>query len=178
MAMEQNKLLTIEELTAWREFDKLRRMWELREAYPHEGFHGTRYIRTCPCHTCTAASVRKGDGITAADYVKRHNNRIEKEPRDLFYKSWKLKHRSGQGCEWNWNQERNLVRTEQEAQSRVRAKILNEFVDCLKKDKEQWADVLILQLKHLSEKGPNFEKIFLLDLIQTMIGLINERATR
>ena len=178
MAMEQNKLLTIEELTAWRDFDKLRRGWELREAYPHEGFRFTRYLKSCLCHTCAALGVKRGDGITAIDYVKRHNHRLENEPRELFYKTWKEAHGSLQGCEWNWNQERNAVRTEQEAQSRVRAKILHNFIECLKKDKELWADALTIQIKHLSDKSPNFDKIFLLDLIQTMIGLIGERTLR
>jgi hypothetical protein len=69
-------------------------------------------------------------------------------------------------------------RVEQEEQSRARAKILNDFIESLKKDRSLWYDALILHLNKFTDKKPTIEKIFLLTLIQTMITLLDERTER
>lgn len=169
--MDKTKLLTIEELTAWRSFDALRRSWEMREEVPHEGFAGTRYSITCPCFSCAEHS-------NSADFISRHNSRIEGPEKTVFYGNWRKTHGSLAGCEWNWSSAWKPKRLEQEEQSRRRAKILNDFIGSLKKDKSMWHEALILHLNSLTDKKTTVEKIFLMTLIQTMITLFGERALR
>ena len=169
--MDKTKVLTIEELTAWRSFDALRRSWEMREEVPHEGFTGTRYNNTCPCFSCA-------EHLNTSDYITLHNSRIEKPEKEIFYANWEKTHGSLAGCEWNWNSAWKPRRVEQEQQSFARAKILNEFIGSLKKDKTMWYEALILHLNKLTDKKTTIEKIFLMTLIQTMITLLNERTVR
>ena len=169
--MDKTKVLTIEELTAWRSFDALRRSWEMREEVPHEGFTGTRYNVTCPCFSCAEHS-------NSADFLQRHNARIEMPEKMVFYANWKKTRGSLAGCEWNWSSVWKPRRIEQEEQSRARAKILNDFIESLKKDTSLWYDALILHLNKFTDKKPTIEKIFLLTLIQTMITLLGERTER
>lgn len=169
--MDKSKLLTIEELTAWRSFDALRRSWEMREEIPHEGFAGTRYSITCPCFSCAEHSNK-------VDFINRHNSRIEGPEKAVFYVNWKKTHGSLAGCEWNWSSVWKPSKATQEAQSRTRATILTEFVESLKKDKSMWHEALIHHLRKLTDKKTTVEKIFLMNLIQTMITLLNERTER
>jgi len=51
--------MTIHEWEAWREFDRLRFGWGLRELFPHRGFRGTVPHVRCTCARCNMISDEK-----------------------------------------------------------------------------------------------------------------------
>jgi hypothetical protein len=171
--MDKSKLITVEELLAWRDFDRLRRAWGLREIYPHEGFQGTRPITGCQCFSCIGKSLIKDAGR-----VERHNRRIEAPYKNEFYRVWLSKHSKKDGCDWNWSKEWTPRRTAELAMSARRATILTDFVETLRKNKDEWSLILTTRLVDLKNKQTLEEKIFLTSLLQIMIQLFSERAER
>ena len=51
-----NQIMTLHEWEAWREFDRLRFSWGLRELFPHSGFRGTVPHQRCSCSRCNMVS--------------------------------------------------------------------------------------------------------------------------
>lgn len=54
-----NRIVGLHEWEAWREFDRLRFSWGLREQFPHSGFRGTVPHLRCSCARCNMVSDEK-----------------------------------------------------------------------------------------------------------------------
>jgi len=67
-----NQIMTLHEWEAWREFDRLRYSWGLRELFPHSGFRGTVPHLHCSCARCNMVSDEKRCIAHNVRYKIRH----------------------------------------------------------------------------------------------------------